>query len=1036
MTTSLTTAEEVQLDKLVADAERNRKEAQQFAIEAGKLLAATTERLAEYKDRGFFKRCWYAISGKQSSLERANVDDLAKMQKFAWAYLMKLQEQNIIEAKAIAVIRNNLKDLQTEVGEIHDMVSQIVQKFDARVTKLEEVAALHDWVIHIQAQDGMFQKKYPAVCLVQLVFDYLSVLRRNNISFDSVENRDDLPFALKYFEIEPRGEYTIEDFISQLAQEVREVGFEKFKSIVKMEVGEKLVGYQEILDNVTGTGYNALYKFALEMDKMQNVLQFVEKEKVGDIMRKTVLASLNNGEVRYTALELGQEILGGSLIVSDVFSTECKPVGNQLFNEATGIGGFDIESLLGGYVTISEHPFLKSNPSEDEKRAYLESFALVYAGIGGFSDSNYLNAMAKLFNCESSIERVKLLSMSPNRIDVPTVIKTISRSQARKYIWCVDAMYVGQENGQLNARVKSVVLSMCKALGLVENEVSPFLENVNMLVSGNDPKSLFEAIKKIHNTTDAWKSIVDFKRISMKGAFSELEKKVSEADWAVTKMSLKVTEFITSGLGLSFNFDKTDYQIVSDRNDRVSAFNELRDNLSTQFKEFEDLLRECNSVRAVFSTPYIDCPLDISDIKCDEATNIENENWDDNMQMAVDKLSAALEKASTGFELYSEQFSLYDEGRFSESSAENRSKKAAEEKLKKARENEEKKTLAIAHNGSTIKMKAEFSKISGAPFDHSKVRSAVTFAGCWYVFADSLWRTADASSWTKVSLPEDPNGSYQLEVVNSTLFLKQSWSQEFFYSSDGLNFAQGKFPDNHTDYFILFRNDKWLLSAVEKREYTYKNGTGFFASDETGYCDVSKFFVADDLSAGWTETAELSLRMGDYLRDGSMFASERATVALSSVDTFYTDNMHIMGRGVRLLYAFQDEGWRSATYNQDVFKSFGDSVETMVSAHFYEWKNKLICIANGRVLTSPDGRVWESGQGSVGYGSDKFMEFGDKLIVTNGHDEVFVSLDGSAFSLLKLDHELDVVAEKDGRALVVETNSNSGGIYIMELRCS
>ena len=65
-----------ELEKLVAEARRNSAEAQKFAIEAGKLFSVSANRLAEYKDRGFFKRCWYAISGKTGELERANQSDL------------------------------------------------------------------------------------------------------------------------------------------------------------------------------------------------------------------------------------------------------------------------------------------------------------------------------------------------------------------------------------------------------------------------------------------------------------------------------------------------------------------------------------------------------------------------------------------------------------------------------------------------------------------------------------------------------------------------------------------------------------------------------------------------------------------------------------------------------------------------------------------------------------------------------------------------------------------------------------------------
>ena len=203
---NLSIADQKQLETLVAEAERNRSDAQRLALDASKLLSVTSNRLSEYKDRGFFKRCWYKISGKQGELDRANQADLIAMQKFAYAYLTKLQEQNLLEAKAIAVIRSNLKDLQDEVGEIHDMINVIVRKFDARITKLENVTALQDWQIHINANEQQFRKDNRAICFIQLVFDYLDVMRKNNIPFDAIEGRPDLRHsALMSPQLDPSG---------------------------------------------------------------------------------------------------------------------------------------------------------------------------------------------------------------------------------------------------------------------------------------------------------------------------------------------------------------------------------------------------------------------------------------------------------------------------------------------------------------------------------------------------------------------------------------------------------------------------------------------------------------------------------------------------------------------------------------------------------------------------------------------------------------------------------------------------------------
>lgn len=1036
MTTALTTQEEMQLDKLVADAERNRKEAQQFAIEAGSLLTATTNRLCEYKDRGFFKRCWYAISGKQGELERANVEDLAKMQKFAWAYLMKLQEQNLIEAKAIAVIRNNLKDLQFEVGELHDMISQIVKKFDARVTRLEEVSALHDWIIHIQANEGKFDKSRPAICLMQILFDYLSVLRANNIKFDAIERREDLQFAFQHFNIDPTIDYTIEGFITELATEVIDFGIDNFKKIVQIQVGEKVVPYEDLLKSVAGTGFNAFYKFVIKMDGMKDVLQFLDRNKVDEVVKGVLQKTLSNGEVRYSTMELGREIIGGSLVVHDVFSDEVKEVGNNLSRESSG-GGFDIESLLSSYVTVSSHAFLSTNPSKEEKQTYLESFALIYAGIGGYSDSSYVSALAKLFECETSVERIKLLSQTPQRIDVPAVIRALSAVDKRKYMWCVDAMFVGQENGVINDKVKAVVLSMCKALGLAQNELAPVLDDVNKLVAGNDPKSIFDAIKNVHRFSDAWRTIVEFKRISMKGAFGDLSQRIMDASLKTMHQTFEVTSFITNDL--SFNlFEASDYQIVSHRDERVKDFNRLRDSIASVFSEFEDLVKEFNEVRAAFGTKYIDCPLDISGIKCDDATNIENENWDDNLQNAIDDLNAAIDKVSTGLELFGEQLDLYEEGKFTESAIENRETNAANAKAKREAEDNAQKTLEIQEGGLAIRLRAEYEKLTGLPFEHDNIKSVCSFSGQWFVltYKDGLWKSCDGKDWQKVELPEE-FGSCSLDTVasvNSTLIVYDNWSQQFCFSSDGTTFLLGMFPSDVKDFRVFSCDGAWVLFTQATTEYAYKKGSGFFASDETGTYNINRYFVAESLDGDWQELKEFSLRSGDYIQADSFAIFGENMFGVSSVDSFYTENMHIQKRTARLLYAFDKDGWQVASYDSKLLKFMGDSDQMLLDAKFFRWKGVYICLTNDHALHSEDGRSWVEGSGKIRCGGcTKLVELDAYLVAFHYDNSAYLTADGKDYSLIKLDHVSDKIASNGREALTVETDKNKGGVFLMRI---
>ena len=115
-TTAVDFSGESHITKLIQDAMTDKENAQRLALDASKLLEVTQNRFDSYKDSGFFKRCWYGISGKSDELSRATQYDLIEMQSYALHYLQALQKQNLLHAESVAVIRNNLDLSQYMIG--------------------------------------------------------------------------------------------------------------------------------------------------------------------------------------------------------------------------------------------------------------------------------------------------------------------------------------------------------------------------------------------------------------------------------------------------------------------------------------------------------------------------------------------------------------------------------------------------------------------------------------------------------------------------------------------------------------------------------------------------------------------------------------------------------------------------------------------------------------------------------------------------------------------------------------------------------
>ena len=122
----LDTMEQEAVEALVALHQNNTALTQQLAVDASRLITCSDERLKEQADSGFFKRFAGGLSGKNRQNQLQNQVDALHMQKFAWHYLKQLQQQNLINAQSIALIRNNLGTMNEYIIETREFLFQAV----------------------------------------------------------------------------------------------------------------------------------------------------------------------------------------------------------------------------------------------------------------------------------------------------------------------------------------------------------------------------------------------------------------------------------------------------------------------------------------------------------------------------------------------------------------------------------------------------------------------------------------------------------------------------------------------------------------------------------------------------------------------------------------------------------------------------------------------------------------------------------------------------------------------------------------------
>ncbi|EOZ7938794.1 hypothetical protein ACQWV3_003002 [Cronobacter malonaticus] len=137
--------------RLVGQHKANAAMTQQLALDASKLIASSQDRLQQQSGSGFFKRFAGAMTGKNTENQLQNQADTLQMQKFAWHYLKQLQQQNLINAQSIALIRNNLGTMNEFLIETRDFLDLAIDRINARLVHVENNTSFTQWALNIEA---------------------------------------------------------------------------------------------------------------------------------------------------------------------------------------------------------------------------------------------------------------------------------------------------------------------------------------------------------------------------------------------------------------------------------------------------------------------------------------------------------------------------------------------------------------------------------------------------------------------------------------------------------------------------------------------------------------------------------------------------------------------------------------------------------------------------------------------------------------------------------------------------------------------
>ncbi len=279
------------LEPKLAWAKTRVAETEQMALDATRLLSCTEQRLNDYMNQGFFKRCWHKLCGKQGEMMRANQNDLTEMQKYAWRYINLLNERDLLLAHSLITVKNNLMTLaiaQEETrNEIARMAEKVYQRFVAlenRVKDLEISTNIHSWLLTIDTYD--YDERYsPHFRMLKLIRDFME-LKEDNWNIRDIKY---LQQAIKKTGLPWKEKIKISDFIDGLIDEIEYASFSQYQELllIPYDHSDEFIPGTFILENIPAPSFASLYQISdnyagisATIDALSEKLSLSKKEAV------------------------------------------------------------------------------------------------------------------------------------------------------------------------------------------------------------------------------------------------------------------------------------------------------------------------------------------------------------------------------------------------------------------------------------------------------------------------------------------------------------------------------------------------------------------------------------------------------------------------------------------------------------------------------------------------------------------------------------------------------------------------------------
>lgn len=214
----------------------------------------------------------------------------------------------------------------------------------------------------------------------------------------------------------------------------------------------------------------------------------------------------------------------------------------------------------------------------------------------------------------------------------------------------IDATFLASSGKESSPAAMDMIRKIGEVVDLKQSAMNEFLQHAKTIATNDDAREIIDAILVISQKTIAWKSVLDFRKVSFKGAFDGVSRTLSNSYFAgVAQTGFEITAAVirlVRGAGYFSDGDEgfIEKQVIKfTRQGHISKFNELKKRVEDQEKSFQNERTRARAILDAFGMSYPHHSRSLIEVSPDEDTSVSNRDWGDNMSKAFDRLRGYLE---------------------------------------------------------------------------------------------------------------------------------------------------------------------------------------------------------------------------------------------------------------------------------------------------------------------------------------------------------------------------------------------------------